>query len=127
MHVFLSCKFNMFKKNLINSNQEKVKTSIFRHSRAANSIVTSQWSHLAIILTHARYYMHVFVTSNFKKNLINSNQEKVETSNFLDAQGQLTPLSVVGNGRNSNSSKLLCMSLLLAIMKRIPSKTAKKM
>ena len=29
---------------------------------------------------------------------------------FSDAQGQLTPSSVVGTYRNSNTSKLLCMS-----------------
>ena len=34
--------------------------------------------------------------------------------NFLDAQGQLTPQSVVRSGRNSNSSEILCMSSLPA-------------
>ena len=38
---------------------------------------------------------------------------------FLDAQGQLTQLSVVGSCRNSNSSKLSCMSWLPARMKKI--------
>ena len=46
---------------------------------------------------------------------------------FSDTQGQLTPLSVVGCSRISNSCKLLCMSLLPASMKRIRSKTAEKM
>ena len=32
------------------------------------------------------------------------------TGNYLDAQGQLTPYSVVRSGRNSNSSEILCMS-----------------
>ena len=38
--------------------------------------------------------MHVYVTSNFKRDWINTNREKVEKSgetDFLDAQGQLTP------------------------------------
>ena len=42
--------------------------------------------------------------------------------NFSDAQGQITPESVVVSGRNSISSKLLCMSLLPARMKMIQSK-----
>ena len=53
--------------------------------------------------------MHGFVTCKLKKNQINSNKEKVTTSIILDFQGQLTPLSAVGYGRKSNSSKVLCM------------------
>ena len=45
---------------------------------------------------------------------------------FLDAQGQLSPLSVVRSGRNSNSSEILCMSSLPASVKRIRSKATKK-
>ena len=41
--------------------------------------------------------------------------------NFLDAQGQLTPYSVVRSGRNSNLSQILCMSSLPASMKKIGS------
>ena len=42
--------------------------------------------------------------------------------NFSDAQGQITPESVVVSGRNLNSSKLLCMSSSPAKMKMIQSK-----
>ena len=42
--------------------------------------------------------------------------------NFSDAQGQITPESVVVSGQNLNSSKLLCMSLLPARMTMIQSK-----
>ena len=63
--------------------------------------------------------MDVLVTYKFKMDLINSNGEKSGNIDFLDAQGQLTPKSVVGSGRNSNSSKLLCMSSLPASIKRI--------
>ena len=42
--------------------------------------------------------------------------------NFSDAQGQLTLESVVVSGRNLNSSKLPCMSLLPARMRMIQSK-----
>ena len=42
--------------------------------------------------------------------------------NFSDAQGQLTPQSVVESGRNSYSSKLLWLSSSTAKMKKIQSK-----
>ena len=42
--------------------------------------------------------------------------------NFSDAQGQITLESVVVSGRNLNSSKLSCMSLLPARMRMIESK-----
>ena len=41
---------------------------------------------------------------------------------FSDAQGQLTPQSLVQSGRNSNSSGILWLFLLLASMKKIRSK-----
>ena len=42
--------------------------------------------------------------------------------NFSDAQGQIILLFVVVSGRNLNSSKLSCMSLLPARMRMIDSK-----
>ena len=39
--------------------------------------------------------------------------------NFSDAQGQLTPKSVIESCRNSNSSELLLLVLLSARMKKI--------
>ena len=39
MHVLITCKFKM---DQMNSNREKVETSIFRSSRAANHVVSSQ-------------------------------------------------------------------------------------
>ena len=41
---------------------------------------------------------------------------------FYDAQGKLTPQTEVGSTLNSNSSKLLWLSLLPARMKKIRSK-----
>ena len=41
---------------------------------------------------------------------------------FSDAQGQLTPQSVVEPGRNSNSSEILKLFSLPASMKKIRSK-----
>ena len=37
-------------------------------------------------------------------------QRKPDETRISDAQGQLTPKSVMGSDRNSNSSMLLCMS-----------------
>ena len=45
---------------------------------------------------------------------------------FSDAQGQLTPQSVVGSGRNSNSLELSCMPSLPASMKRIGEKNSRE-
>ena len=78
--------------------------------------------------------MPVLVTSNFDDDSIKNEQVSMATpfsnykfmGNFLDAQGQLSPLSVVRSGRNSNSSEILCMSLLPASVKRIRSKATKK-
>ena len=42
--------------------------------------------------------------------------------NFSDAQGQLTPKSVMESGRNSKSSELLWLVLLSARMKKIHPK-----
>ena len=78
--------------------------------------------------------MPVLVTSNFDDDSIKIERASMETpfshyksmGNFLDAQGQLSPLSVVRSGRNSNSSEILCMSSLPASVKRIRSKATKK-
>ena len=42
--------------------------------------------------------------------------------NFSDAQGQITPESVVVSGQNLKSSKLSCMPLLPARMKMLPAR-----
>ena len=88
----------------------------FRRSGAVNSVVGGPiWPKFKLV----RDIMDVLVTYKFKMDLINSNREKSSNIDFLDAQGQLTPKSVVRSGRNSNSSKLLCMSSLPASIKRI--------
>ena len=50
------------------------------------------------------------------------NEGAIVHINFSDAQGQITPGSVVGSGRNSISPKLSCMSSFPARMKMIQSK-----
>ena len=62
--------------------------------------------------------MPILVTCNFDDDSIKNEQANMETAfshyksmgNVLNAQGKLTPLSVVRSGRNSNSSEILCMS-----------------
>ena len=73
--------------------------------------------------------MYVLITCKYEKDPIRNSRENVifhfshfkSMGIFSDAQGQLTPLSVVRSGRNSNSSKILCMSSLPASLKRIGS------
>ena len=70
--------------------------------------------------------MPVLVICNFDDDSINNERASMEIAfshyksmgNFLDAQGQLTPesVAVVRSGRNSNTSEILCMSLLPASM-----------
>ena len=81
-----------------------------------------------------RAFMPVLVTSNFDDDSIKNERASMEIpfshyksmGKFLDAQGQLTPKSVVRSGRNSNSSEILCMSSLPASIKRIQSKMTEK-
>ena len=64
--------------------------------------------------------MVVLVTCKNKEDPIKHEDARVATSLYVDfsnAQGQM-----VQSGRNSNSSKLLCMSLLPARMKKIQFK-----
>ena len=78
--------------------------------------------------------MPVLITSNFDDDSIKKERARMETpfshyksmGNVLDAQGQQTPKSVVQSGRNSNPTKILCMSLLPANIKRIRSKATEK-
>ena len=72
-------------------------------------------------------FMHVLLTC--KMRLIKSKMKELESSQdfihnkpmgiFPDAQGQLTPQSMVRSGRISNSSEILWMSSLPASMKKI--------
>ena len=67
--------------------------------------------------------MDVLVTCKYEEDLIKNEGARVVTtlySNFSDAQGQITLVSV--SGQNLNSSKLSCMSSLPARMRVIDSK-----
>ena len=69
--------------------------------------------------------MDVLVTCKYEEDPIKNEGARVVTtlySNILDAQGQITQVLVSVSGRNLNSSKLSCMSLLPARMRIIDSK-----
>ena len=69
--------------------------------------------------------MNVLVTCKYEEDPIKNEGARVVTtlySNFSDAQGQITLVLVSVSGRNLNSSKLSCMSLLPARMRMIDSK-----
>ena len=66
--------------------------------------------------------MVVVVTYKNEEDLIKNESARVVTTLFIDfsdAQGQLTPKSVMESCRNSNPSKLLWLTLLPARMKKI--------
>ena len=69
--------------------------------------------------------MDVLGTCKYEEDPIKNEGARVDTtlySNFSDAQGQITLVSVSVSGRNLNSSKLSCMSSLPARMRMIESK-----
>ena len=69
--------------------------------------------------------MDVIITCMYEEDPIKNEGARVVTTlyiNISDAQGQITLGLVVVSGRNLNSSKLSCMSLLPARMRMIKSK-----
>ena len=90
-----------------------------RRSKAANSSV------LGPIWPNFEDVIDVLVTCKYEEYPIKNEGARVDTtlySNFSDAQGQITLVLVSVSGRNLNSSKLSCMSLLPARMRMIESK-----
>ena len=66
--------------------------------------------------------MDVLVTSKNKEEPNKNKGAGVATTlniDFSNTQGQITPQSEVGSGRNSNSSEMLRMFLLLPRIKKI--------
>ena len=64
--------------------------------------------------------MAILVTSNYEEDPIKIESARVATTLNIDVsntQGQITPRLEVGSGRNSNSSEMLRMSLLLPRIK----------
>ena len=66
--------------------------------------------------------MTILVTYKYEEDLIKIEGARVATTqniDFSNTQGQITPQSEVGSGRNSNTSKMLWMSLLRRRIKKI--------
>ena len=66
--------------------------------------------------------MAILITSKYEENPIKIESARVATTlniDFSNTQGQITPQSEVGSSRNSNSSEMLRMSLLLSRIKKI--------
>ena len=93
-----------------------------RRSRAANSAVLGPiWPNLELV----QDIMVFLLTCKNKEDPIKNEGARVFTTlymDFSDAQGQITLELVVVSGRNWNSSKLSCMSLLPTRMKMIHTK-----
>ena len=69
--------------------------------------------------------MAILVTSKYEEDLIKIEGARVATTqniDFSNTQGQITPQSEVGSGRNSSSSEMLWMFLLLPKKKKIQIK-----
>ena len=70
--------------------------------------------------------MAILVTSKYEEDLIKIESARVATTlniDFSNIQGQITPRSEVGSGRNSNSFEMLRMSLLLPRIIEDPNKS----
>ena len=77
------------------------------------------------LVRSGRDFMDVLITCKYEEDPIKNEGARVVTTlyiNISDAQGQITLVLVVVSGRNLNSSKLSCMSLLPARMRMIKSK-----
>ena len=95
------------------------KILIFQTSRADNSAVRGRiWSKLKLV----RDIVVILVTCKNEEDPLKNKDARVATTqnmDFSNTQGQITPQSEVGSGRNSNSSEILWMSLLLPRIKKI--------
>ena len=66
--------------------------------------------------------MTILITSKYEKDPIKiegARAATTQTIDFSNTQGQITPQSEIGSRRNSNSSEMLWMSLLLPRIKNI--------
>ena len=102
--VFFFCFFE----DLIKIEDAGVATTLkIKHSRAANSAVQGRiWLKFELI----QDVMVILVSSKNEEDPIKIEGARVVTTqnnDFSNTQGQLTPQSEVGSGRNSNSSEIL--------------------
>ena len=108
---------------------------VLRHFSHCKSMVIfsdaqGQLTHHSVVETWLNFklirdFMAVLLTCKNEKDLIKNEGTRVLSRlyiDFSDAQGQLTPQSVVESCQNPNLSKLLWLFLLPARMKKIQSK-----
>ena len=117
LHVLVSCKNeeDQIEMKLLDCSQDfshyKSMWIFSRRSRAASSAVYGPiWSNFELVQDFAV----VLLTCKHENDSIKNRGARVFTTlyiNFSDVQGQITLVLVVASGRNSNSSKLLCMSV----------------
>ena len=93
-----------------------------RRSRVSNSAVLGPiWPNFELV----RDVMDVLITCLYEEDPIKNRGARVFTAlyiNFSEAQGQITPQSLVRSGQISNSSEMLWMFSLPASIKKIRSK-----
>ena len=118
MHIIIICKYE---KDRMKNSWEKVFAIITLSVAMETSGLI--WPNFELIPT----FMYVIITCKYEKDPIKNNQEKVATPFFKLYYYLLPWKQVVGSGRISNSSKLLCMSSLPGTMKRIRWTIAEKM
>ena len=128
MDVLLSCKYE---KDPIKNEGARVDTTLYSNFSDAQGQIT-----LVLVSVSGRNLnsSKLLCMSSLpaRMRMIDSKMKELEWSQdfshyksmgiFQIAQGQLTPQSLVRSGRISNSSEMLCMSLLPASMKKIRSK-----
>ena len=128
MDVLVTCKYE---EALIKNEGARVDTTLYSNFSDAQDQVT-----LVLVSVSGRNLnsskLSCMSSLPARMRMIDSKMKALECSQdfshyksmgiFPDAQGQLTPQSLVRSGRISNSSEMLWMSLLPASMKKIRSK-----
>ena len=123
----LSCIWSLpasMKRNRWKTAEKKWRHRFFLHNPICYH--GNQWLDLAEIQTHPSSHVCYHYLQVWKRIWSRTAEKKwrhrfshyKSMRIFSDAQGQLTPQSVVQSGWNSNSSELSCMSSLPASMKR---------
>ena len=129
----LSCMSSLpARKRMINLKMKELEcTQDFSHYKSMGIFPDAQGQLTAVLgpiwpnFELVRDVMDVLVTCKYEEDLIKNEGARVVTtsySKFSDAQGQKTLVLVSVSGRNLNSSKLSCMSLLAARMRMIDLK-----
>ena len=99
--------------------KEREGSPLIHLTRADNSAVQGRiWLKFELI----RDIVVILVTCKNEEDPLKNKDARVATTqnmDFSNIQGQITPQSEVGSGRNSNSFKMLRMSLLLPRIKKI--------